>query len=602
MTKYILTIVDTVGVQDYIFATNSLRQNAGASFLADCATGSWVHEVLELLSSGKHNVLLLSIKEDKYDGRSIEGDHLQAELIYSGGGNAVLLFESLELAKQFTQELTRRVMLHAPGLRIAVNHTEFEWENEALGGKRGVLQSGGRAGVIQCALQSLKEHKQRTPPTYPTLGLGVSSRCVFTGLPVVDYDKDKRPVSAVADAKERQEFNRKNIRDPQTAYGRLLGALEFRNFAPARDFDKLGVSPDESSLIAVVHADGNGMGKRVEAMREQHKKPEQNRAYLNALRSFSASVKKASNLALQETLNLLIANVKITKKEGKDIYYISAESGKDELEGAVKLAEIERKEQRASGERFYLPFRPIVLGGDDTTFVCEGRLGLSLAAYYVQKFTEQTLSDGKKAHCRAGVALVPLHFPFARAYALAEEISKSARNSISEWKKNPRMLDKDGGITAIDWHFAIGGMVRDLKDVRRLEYTSDGNLDNEARHGDMLMRPLRLDAHKDEWRSWPIFIETVKAFRESEVWRRRHNKVKALRTALRKGEKAVQQFRRLYSVKSLPEIHAQYGSFQESGWQGNHCAYFDAIEAVDRLIELDTRLQLGPINSQKEGT
>jgi len=603
MTEYVLTIVDTVGVQDYIFATNNLRQNAGASFLADCATSAWVHEVLDSVASAQHNVIALNSKEDKYKLRvnegeecdpcfgkaapcefySIEKDKLQAELIYSGGGNAVLLFDTLERAKDFTQELTRKVMIRAPGLRVMVQHTAFVWETEALGGKTGVLEGAFRA---------LKAHKQSTPPSYPVLGLGVSTRCVFSGLPVVDYDKDKRPVAAVADAKERQEFNRREPADRNTAHGRLLDALEFRGFAPARDFDKLGVALHESSLIALVHADGNSMGKRIEAMRDRHLTADDNRAYLNELRCFSASVKKASQRALQATIDLLLANLRFNEKD--KIYYIPAEPNKDTIEGAVILAYDEEADCPV------LPFRPIVLGGDDTTFVCEGRLGLFLATYYLQKFSAQTLSDQEAAHCRAGVALVPLHFPFSRAYELAGALCASARRSIEEWKEK-YSPDKQHGVTAIDWHFAIGGMVRDLRDVRRLEYTSASRLDSElVGTGDLLMRPLRLDAHDTEWRSWPVFIETVRAFRGLEAWRNRHNKVKALREALRKGDKAVVQFRRVYAVDKLPEIHKDYKSFSEEGWQGNRCGYFDAIEAMDRLIELDTTRTLAPLGKEQE--
>jgi hypothetical protein len=92
----------------------------------------------------------------------------------------------------------------------------------------------------------------------------------------------------------------------------------------------------------------------------------------------------------------------------------------------------------------------------------------------------------------------------------------------------------------------------------------------------------------------------VKEFRESETWRNRHNKVKALREALRKGEKAVEQFRRVFSIDQLPTIDKQYLSLQEKGWQGNRCGYFDAIEAMDRLIELDTTRSIAPDSSKQE--
>lgn len=587
MSQYILTIIDTVGVQGYIFATNNLRQNAGASFLADCAAGAWVKEVLDTVATGKHNILSLSSKEDKFDDRAIEKDNLQAELIYTGGGNAILLFDTLERAKRFTAELTRRVMIRAPGLQVAVNHTPFTWELKAIDSKNSQA-IGGKNGVLDNALRQMKERKRSIPPTYSVLGLGVTSRCVFSGLPAVGYDKEQRPVSVVANAKEKQEFDldKHGQIKVNTSHGRLINSLEFRGFVPARNFEKLGVSPDESSLIAIVHADGNSMGKRIEAIRNRHPTPADNRNYLNELRNFSASVKKASIVALQATVDLIIANLHFN--EEKKIYYIPAEIGKDSLEGAIRLAYDDEI------NRHVLPFRPIVLGGDDTTFVCEGRLGLFLAHYYLQQFSAQTLADGQAAHCRAGVALVPLHFPFARAYEIAEQLCQSARKSIKKWQ------EKDPGVSAIDWHFAVGGMVRELGEVRRLEYTSNEGIYSDDRVGDLLMRPLRLDSTDKEWRSWPVFINTVRAFKGSETWRNRHNKVKALQEALRKGEKAVTQFRRVFSVDALPFLHTDYASMPNQGWQGIECGYFDAIEAMDRLIELDTTRTLAPATTAKE--
>ena len=34
--------------------------------------------------------------------------------------------------------------------------------------------------------------------------------------------------------------------------------------------------------------------------------------------------------------------------------------------------------------------KPFVIAGDDVTFVCDGRLGISLATRYVEKFEEYT--------------------------------------------------------------------------------------------------------------------------------------------------------------------------------------------------------------------
>ena len=53
MDRGVLIGLDTVGVQDYIFRTNELKQIVGASYLVDCATGQWL---VDAISNLRHNV------------------------------------------------------------------------------------------------------------------------------------------------------------------------------------------------------------------------------------------------------------------------------------------------------------------------------------------------------------------------------------------------------------------------------------------------------------------------------------------------------------------------------------------------------------------
>ena len=54
MTEYTVTMIDTAGIQNYIFGSNNLQHNVGASWLVHCATNNWVFE--ELVELGKTNV------------------------------------------------------------------------------------------------------------------------------------------------------------------------------------------------------------------------------------------------------------------------------------------------------------------------------------------------------------------------------------------------------------------------------------------------------------------------------------------------------------------------------------------------------------------
>jgi len=303
------------------------------------------------------------------------------------------------------------------------------------------------------------------------------------------------------------------------------------------DFDQFG-EKGESSYIAVVHADVNGMGRRFDALAEEYASPKQNDDYLKALRRLSEATRQRAGKALGTIVDTLL--------------------------DAINRKVLKTPERR--GQR-YLPFRPIIFGGDDMTFVADGRLGLELAAWYLQEFTKEPL-DGKPVYARAGAAIVKTHFPFSRAYDLAEELSDHARHP-------------DG--TMLDWHFSTTGVIRSLDDIRDQDYRSRAGKS-------MLMRPVRvapLTGPAGTWQTWDNLVELIRAFRKDE-WAEKRNKLKDLQTALRGESDQVKLFMRNYRIESkdMPAV-AGLSGVRESGWNGNACGYFDALEALDFFIDLE---------------
>ncbi|NMB86860.1 MAG: hypothetical protein GYA17_00790 [Chloroflexi bacterium] len=556
MGMFTLTVLDTSGIQAYIFGTNNLRQNVGASYLVDSVTGLWVKECLDELGL-RHNLSVRGGGLVLLEDRRIERGELDAELIYSGGGNAVILFQnpdpqvaSCPPATGFAQALTRKALLESPGLQVIVAHQDFDWDHNPLGGDQGVLQS---------AMQTLAKHKASPQVSCQTYALAITAACIYTGKAATGLDEDRRPVSVEVIAKTRAAARA----------NRRLSENFKSKFDYPLDFDHLGGTQDESSYIAVIHTDGNGMGKRVRQISAAHAHPGAgNRDYIQAQRAFSDSIARAATTALRNTVRRLEDSVEYDSEN------------RPHIGGVVYLKENS------------LPFRPLVFGGDDVTFVCDGRLGLSLTAYYLQQLSAQRLSDGDYVHCRAGVAIVKTHYPFSRAYTLAEDLCASARNYIQQ---------AGGALTAMDWHFAKNGMVLSLKQIRRREY--------HLQTGRLNMTPVWITAPEAHWRSWDTFTRTVTAFQASQEWSGRRNKVKALREALRAGPESVRHFLKLYEVKDerLPALAADGASWQTTaerdGWlpagawdqdnylpdeepAGQICAYFDPIEALDFFVPL----------------
>lgn len=130
MGIYTLTVIDTTGIQDYIFGSNVLKHNVGASALVHWATNDWVCE--ELIRLGETNIN----KECKFNESTIDGNDLTSELIYAGGGNTIILFKNYEIARKFTRKLTRRVLYEAPGLQLVIAHTDVDWDKKTISPKK----------------------------------------------------------------------------------------------------------------------------------------------------------------------------------------------------------------------------------------------------------------------------------------------------------------------------------------------------------------------------------------------------------------------------------------------------------------------------------
>jgi len=545
MTQYTLTQVEVSGIQDYVFGGNNLRQNIGASELVARSTTQWIVKALDQ-----------TVGEDNHNTRWSDEvgfvefvptpANAKAEVVYAGGGNALILFAGgpEENAYQFTKKLTRRVLKEARNLNMIVDHLDFDRDRDVL------------STTHQTLRRQISRRKLSKRPDTPLLGLGVTAAGDYSGAPAVGLDDHGHPISVASlhklnrsepllpDDKPNEQRNSANYR-----LRKVLGDSLRDEFQFVRDFDLFG-EKGESSYIAVVHIDGNGMGRRFQGVAAAHPNPEDNEAYVKQLRAMSKSVQEKSIDALKTAVELVFQGVddkKIPLKHGKQ----------------------------------HLPFRPIVFGGDDTTFVTDGRYGMALAVKYLETLAQGEM-PGEKAgqtgdpfYARAGIAIVKTHYPFSRAYELAESLAKSAKKSLET-------VPDEKGIT-LDWHIANSGVILSLDELREREYRADtGN--------SLLMRPLRLDlgdapAGSQYWRSWRNFDAVAHQRQLGKYWADRRNKVLALREHLRRGGGAVLQFRKNLELAPLPEIKTQ-SQMAETGWSGEDCGYFDVIEALEFYTRL----------------
>jgi hypothetical protein len=554
MRKFTVTVLDTTGIQPYIFGSNRLRENIGASHLVSQATDNWVREALNKLKENiKTEVYTFDPEQHQPNAKPcIEDDGLAAELVYAGGGNTVLLFSEKQYAVEFTKILSKRILEEAPGINLVAVHREFNWDNESV------------YDVVQELMKNdLDARKRSRIPSAPLLGLSVTASCRSTQLVAVgisDEFEDDEPYLISREIQKKLDavrFANRQLRE------KLLNTTSEIHQFPLR-MDYMGRSEGDSSYIAVVHADGNGMGKRFQTFGEG----KSNRDYIIAMRQLSHSVNQAGINALQELVNILVNSIEIDENGTKTV------KGKFEIKDN------------------YLPFRPLVYGGDDVTFVCDGRLGLELSAIYLEELEKQPIADGKPIKACAGICVVKTHYPFARAYQLSEDLCRSAKKFVKDENK--------GDFSGLDWHLAASGLSGSIGDIRQHEY--------QVPAGSLAMRPVSLSKQQDsDWRTWKGFTKVVKHLNEDEEWKGRRNKVIALRDVLRQGIDATQKFLKNYRIENeklptFPEFSGQSTDLAKKGWLNKICGYFDAIEAMEFYISLreETDANLSTENQASE--
>jgi hypothetical protein len=129
-----------------------------------------------------------------------------------------------------------------------------------------------------------------------------------------------------------------------------------------------------------------------------------------------------------------------------------------------------------------IPIVPLVLGGDDLTVVCDGKLALNFTQKFLKAFeretnslnncsgiirdiAEKSLGVGRLSAC-AGVAMVKSHFPFSVAYDLAEALTKSAKKVKEIVKNNSQSNNPPYPCSALDFHIVYDASGVDLDRIR----------------------------------------------------------------------------------------------------------------------------------------
>jgi len=530
-----LTLIDLVGIQDFVFASNRLKDVAGGSQLVrEAATRTgWLAEL------GAADRALVA-----------------------AGGNVLFRSESPDQAKTLAARFTRKLIDEAPGLSAAVAHAD--------------LDGRGFAETLQVLHGKMREAKAGRRPSLESLGAGVTERCRETGSVASQVTEDGRFVSSGVAARRRALLRSDLVVEESFRAGPEAPVRELR--FPIEN-DELGRTSGEKSLLGVVHVDANGVGSRLAAwLKEQ---PD------------TGGSSTSAELRFQEISDGLAELV-------DGAWHDVLARAKARISWNARQKRFELTSPRL-GESFtlfgkdgqlLLPVRPILLGGDDLTFLCDGRIALDLAETALARFEHAKVPELGRLGACAGIALVHAHAPFSRAAEWAHRLCASAKRSLAA--SSPRLPLET---CALDWHVGLPGPQETVEGLRHRLYTRRDDAGPEH----LTCRPYLLGV-PEEPETWRWLAETVlgppaggpgpaPSLRGS-AWRDHRNKAKELETLVRKGKGAVAGALEAWRIAS-PALRLPGGLDETGGFPADRTPLLDALELLDLHWRLDPAEEAG---------
>ncbi len=410
MTINHVLLIETASNQLTIFQTNRLRENIGASDLIHRVGARFVEEEIT-----RHGLVSRATVGVATSGKAIVGTDTEAT------------------AEGIIAAVTRRALIECPGVVTRGAHCPVKSQTVAA------LEEAIKAVHVRVATIA----SELPAPNARFSRLPFVEECSSSGYPATAPHPDKNLRGAVSPI----VLAKRSAYRP--AWQRITKAVQrVALYKGLADFEH---EPELSgNWRAIVHADGNGLGA-VFAKFSEEVKSDNGVHYLRAMRKFSDAIDTWSKSAAETAM------LEIWGEELKE----RAADG------------------TAGGKRRRVPVLPVVLGGDDLTVICEGERAVPFAAAYLRAFEAQTengLRDGlggllpgrkgQKFAAAAGIAIVKPHFPFHQAYALAEQLTRSA--------KAPKDKVKDTPCSALDFHVLFDSSGADLADIRGRMTTRDG--------------------------------------------------------------------------------------------------------------------------------
>ncbi len=379
------------GIQDFIFKTDKLAEIVGASELVEqiCTT-----KFLQIAGINKNDEALLQI----------------------AAGNVKCEFTDEAKLAYVVRNFPLEVQKMAPGITISQAVVLVDGEDYLRKLEEKLkIQRNKIATPLEIGFMGLERDRRTGEIAYKTIKKQNGK------LEIISESTEKKRGVIQADNERCKESSKENL-------FKKLSELDVRNEEIAFNIEDISAS-GKNSWIAVIHADGNGLGQILAGIGKEISKNKQNRA-------FSKAIEDATKKAVQSVFKSVIEDSKNSwNNEGKYRY----------------------------------PIRPVILGGDDLTVIIRADLALEFTSQFLEKFEETSKTEFKSLGINglnhltacAGIAYIKKSYPLHYALYLAEELCSDAKKKVKkDLTKNE--LPK----SALAFHKVQDSFVEDLDSLK----------------------------------------------------------------------------------------------------------------------------------------
>ena len=380
--------------QEYIFRTNRMVEIAGAS---ENISQSWNILFNQADEIGKK---LRRVSENipfcmEEVKRLFDERKLNGIELFCGGGNDTVLYDSIETYLEVNKAFSRFLLENYPGMIPMAVACEYSGDYDK-----------DYANLMKQS--DIEKNKMISGQSDFILPFSMMDRTTFQ--PYSDIINIAGSSVRVTDEAKAKRKTGLKIREQDETVKLLYDLITKKG---------------EESLLAVVHADGNNMGSKISEMLTDKKDYD---SCVNVMREFTADTAKAF--------------------------------GKSGLDAMQKCQQQLKEDYKDKYDEKAFFFRKIIADGDDMTFVCNARFVMDYVRAYleaVQNYNNKGEKEWRYSSC-AGICIFHSHYPFARAYSLAEQACESAKKNV-----HGECIKEESWV---DFHYIHNGVGGDLEQIR----------------------------------------------------------------------------------------------------------------------------------------